>query len=170
MAMSGLFQAISEDQLDDWLHDRKAFLRDLATYEFDTADRLDLGRSWHALNYLVTGALWGGKGAIGDAILGGRSIGPDLGCGPARYLTAVQVWSTALALEKVSVTLLRERFERMSHEAIYSFDGFEGEETFHSLVAKVEELTRFYRRAADAGQAMLLRIARTSDVMFAQSA
>jgi hypothetical protein len=59
---------------------------------------LDLGKSWHAIHYLLTGTGWEiGEGAAGAAILGGDEIGEDGGYGPARVLDPESVRATAAA-------------------------------------------------------------------------
>jgi hypothetical protein len=50
------------------------------------AAALDLQQSWHVLHYLLCGEAYQGE-APADTLLSGDEIGPDMGYGPARYVT-----------------------------------------------------------------------------------
>ena len=120
---------------------------------------LDLDKSWHGLHYLLTGTDWEvGEGA-GAAILGGEAIGEDGGYGPARLVSAEAVRGIVEALDAIDAETLRARFDldAMAAADIYpsrwaaeDFDGF--------LAPRFADLRRFYRSAADQGQAVLLTL------------
>ncbi|MFD0974197.1 YfbM family protein [Plantactinospora endophytica] len=122
---------------------------------------LDLGKSWHALHYLLTGSAWGfGDGVVGAVILGGVEIGEDGGYGPARLFGPEAVRAVATELDALDVESLRTRYDAdaMANAEIYpggcTNDGAE----FDDLVVHLVELRQFYRTAADNDQAVLLAV------------
>jgi hypothetical protein len=122
---------------------------------------LDLGKSWHAVHYLLTGSAWGlGDGAAGAAILGGTEIGEDGGYGPARLLGRDAVRAVATELDALDVETLRTRYDAdaMATAEIYPIGWANDGAEFDNLVVHFVELRQFYRTAADNGQAVLLAI------------
>ncbi|MFC5004373.1 YfbM family protein [Dactylosporangium cerinum] len=123
---------------------------------------LDLGKSWHVVQFLFTGTAWGVTEGLGEAILGGADIGEDGGYGPARLLDAATVTRVATALDALDVETLRSRFDpaAMSAAEIYpegwDFSPADFEEIVRPLIG---DLRAFYRKAAARGQAVLLAIA-----------
>jgi hypothetical protein len=51
----------------------------------------DLDKCWHELHYLLTRTVRPDGSVLGDSILGGREIGPELGYGLARILNPADV-------------------------------------------------------------------------------
>jgi hypothetical protein len=122
---------------------------------------LDLGKSWHAIHYLLTGTAWEiGDGAAGAAILGGDEIGEDGGYGPARVLDPESVRAVAAELDAMDVETLRARFDpnAMAAAQIYPDIWAGGAAEFNALAVHFAELRRFYRAAAENGEAVLLAI------------
>ncbi|MEO3931024.1 YfbM family protein [Micromonosporaceae bacterium B7E4] len=122
---------------------------------------LDLGKSWHAVHYLLTGSAWGlGDGAAGAAILGGAAIGEDGGYGPARVLGPDAVRAVATELDGLDVETLRTRYDAdaMATAEIYPIGWANDGAEFDNLVVRFVELRQFYRTAADNDQAVLLAI------------
>ena len=122
---------------------------------------LDLGKSWHAIHYLLTGTAWEiGDDAAGAAILGGDEIGEDGGYGPARVLDPVSVRAIAAELDAMDVETLRARFDpnAMAAAQIYPDIWAGGAVEFNGLAVHFAELRRFYRAAAENGEAVLLAI------------
>jgi hypothetical protein len=120
-----------------------------------TEDGLSLEKSWHVLHYLLTGKAEEAPPPLGNAILGGREIGEDLGYGPARFLTPEQVREVAAALASISKDDMRKRFDLkvMMTVNIYPVkDGSELELAEHYF----EHVSRYYSEAAASGNAMLL--------------
>jgi len=122
---------------------------------------LDLDKSWHAIHYLLTGTAWEiGDGAAGAAILGGDEVGEDGGYGPARLLDPEAVRAVATGLDALDVETLRARFDpdAMAAAEIYPSIWANEPAEFNGYVAHFAELRRFYRAAAENGQAVLLAI------------
>lgn len=71
---------------------------------------LDLGKSWHALHYPLTGTAWEiGDAAASTAILGGDEVGEDSGYGPARVLGPESVRAIAADLDAIDIDTLHMR-------------------------------------------------------------
>ena len=124
--------------------------------------QLDVDKAWHGLHYLLTGRAEGGAEPLAWTLLGGEEIGPELGYGPARFLTPPQVAAVAAALSGLDGPALAGRFDAadMAAQAIYP-DIWErdGAEALDYLLAHFGPLAAAYRDAANRGDAMLLWLA-----------
>ncbi|RKE11437.1 uncharacterized protein DUF1877 [Catellatospora citrea] len=119
---------------------------------------LDLGKSWHGVHYLLTGTAWDISQGAGEAVLGGEEIGEDGGYGPARLFTPEAVRAVAAALDALDVDALRARFDPQAMTALDIYPNLWAEMEFDYLAQNLTDLHRFYRSAADDGQAILLVI------------
>jgi len=133
----------------------------LARAEMDEK-RLDLGKSWHLLHYLLTGSADSAPPPLGNAILGGTPIGPDLGYGPARFLTPRQVAEVAEALAAIEPAELTQRFDPVAIERadIYTYGAIVRSEAFEEehYLQRFGTLVNYYVDAARNGNGMLLYI------------
>src|SRR5690242_9065614 len=77
-------------------------------------EKFEMEKEWHGIHFLLTGDPWSTAGPYGQVILGGREIGPDLGYGPARLLTAEQVKDIAERLQAMPAETLRARYDATS--------------------------------------------------------
>jgi len=118
---------------------------------------LDIDKSWHAIQFLLTGDPWEAKPPLQNAVMGGVELGEeDVGYGPARGLSTADVQAVSRALSAVSGEQLWSRFdaEKFANAEIYpegwSADGRE------YVVGYYETLRAFFAEAADAGDAMIL--------------
>lgn len=120
---------------------------------------LDLGKAWHGLHYLLTGAREQVEGDFaGAAVLGGDEIGDDDGYGPARVLGPHLVRAVAAGLDVIEADSLRDRYDPRTMRALDIYpDSWQSGE-LHWLVTQFGELRRFYRIAAERGQAVLLTL------------
>lgn len=84
---------------------------------------LDLDKAWHGIHFLLTGEAWSGTPPLDFIVSGGRDVGDeeDIGYGPARAFSSVDVAEVAAALDPITPDTLRERFdgERMMGAEIY---------------------------------------------------
>jgi hypothetical protein len=117
--------------------------------------RLDLRHLWHGVHFLLTGCTVGGEAPLAHAVFAPREVGGDVGYGPARLLFADEVRSVDDALAATDPETLRARFDpdTLERADIYPTEWHEDDET--ELLAALAELTAFYRRAADKGEAVL---------------
>jgi Domain of unknown function (DUF1877) len=95
---------------------REEMLKELSTVDAGfgiglNENGLNLEKSWHVLHYLLTGETEEAQPPLGNAILGGKEIGDDLGYGPARFLTPQQVQEVASALASMKKEDLASRFD-----------------------------------------------------------
>jgi Domain of unknown function (DUF1877) len=165
MGMELIGRRLSADELQEVLDDPTAI--DALLYgDLDDDDaempepELDLVKSWHVVQYLLTGTAWEvGEGA-GAAVLGGKEIGEDGGYGRARLLAPDAVRVVADGLDALDIETLRARFDpaALASADIYPNIWADGAHDFDGYAASVDELHRFYRAAAANGQAVLLAI------------
>ena len=119
---------------------------------------IDLDKAWHGIHWLLTGDAWGGEPPLALAIVGGEDIGPDLGYGPARFVTPSGVQAVAAALAGLTDEDLSSRYDPQAMDAqqiyptVWERDGKEG---LDYLVHYFRILARFYADAAQRGDAVL---------------
>ena len=106
---------------------------------------LDLDKKWRRLQPLVSAEP--GNAPLAAAVDGGTMFGPDLGYGPARYLTALEVRSTAAALVAASPTVL--------FRAVQPSAASLTEEDLPYLVTDYRELADYYELSSVRECAML---------------
>jgi hypothetical protein len=162
MGMIGYAAAVDKPDLDRLLRD-PALTRELLSGRRTRpgGPLLDLDKAWHGIHYLLTGGeVWGGNGPLADAVLGGQTIGPDVGYGPARLLLPEQVAAVARALAEVSPETLAVSFDpaAMDQAGVYPQIWDEGQEALDYLLSYYQRLAAFYERAARQGNAVLLAI------------
>jgi len=90
---------------------------------------LELDKTWNALHYVLTGDPWEGTPPLAYVVLGGTSIGPDVGYGPALYLTPKQTAETAAALRALDPSSLRPRVDFGKFESLELYPHMWREET-----------------------------------------
>jgi hypothetical protein len=118
---------------------------------------LNLEKSWHVLHYLLTGKPEEAPPPLGNAILGGKEIGPDLGYGPARFLDPDEVRDVASALSTITSDDLAQRFDLQTMIAANIYPLRE-ESELQMAQEYFPHLSRYYSEAAAAGNAMLLYV------------
>lgn len=78
----------------------------------DENTRIDLDKAWHAIHFLLSGSVTGGKGPQAFLLAGGVQIGDiDVGYGPARAFSSYEVKFIAQALAAIPPETLRARFD-----------------------------------------------------------
>jgi hypothetical protein len=125
---------------------------------------LDIGETWHGLQYLLTGTAWEGQAPLDFLVRGGEDVG-DIPSdeGTARVFTPEQVQGLAGALGALSEAKLFERYDpaRMQQQDIYP--GFWEEpppdlDPREELRSYFEELKQFVGEVARRGQGLLVFI------------
>lgn len=119
-----------------------------------------LQKDWHVVHYLLTKRVWGGKGPLFDAILGGTPIGPDDDFGPTRYLEPEQVLAVATALEPVDTPRLLRHWPPwfLARWRLYYLGSY-GEDEAEAVALEFAELRDYYLTARANGEGMILKIA-----------
>ncbi len=160
MSMIGNLLAIRSDQLAALIAEP-----DLVTsllYPEDGEEQtnhLEIDKAWHAIHYTLNGSTWEGEGPLAMVILGGEEIGDDVGYGPARYLTPVQVKVVAEALAAVTPQVFSANFSPAALDAaeiypqIWERNGGDGLEY---VLHYYKQLSSFYQSAAERGDAALV--------------
>jgi hypothetical protein len=118
---------------------------------------LDIDKSWHAIQFLLTGEPWQGDPPFQNAVMGGTELGDeDVGYGPARCLTPAEVQSVSAALASLSGEQLWSRFDakKFAEAEIYP-QGWSSEGKGY-VVAYYDALRAFFAEAARAGDAIIL--------------
>jgi len=145
----------------------EAFLDD--EEDFGDADgarfqELDIGETWHGLQYLLTGTAWDGQAPLDFLVRGGEDVG-DIPSdeGTARLFTPAQVKALSQALQALPASTLRQRYApaRMQEEDIYP--GFWEEpppdlDPQEELLSYFEELQDFAARVSKRGHGLLVFI------------
>lgn len=162
MSMIGNYLRLPETELQKVLEKPEGILEFLYPEDDSERDddrRLDTGKAWHLIHFLLTGDTWGGEAPLCNAVMGGTEIGKeDVGYGPASYLTPPEVNEVAAALAAISPEELWQRFdaEAARKAEIYPV-GWEGSEIERSYVLEqYASLQAFFDTAAKGGEAMIL--------------
>lgn len=131
----------------------------------DDVEALDLGESWNAIHYLLTGTVGEGEPPLANAVLGNKETGEQDMYGPVRYLTVEEVRDVALALAEVTEEDFLQRFNpgEMRREGVYPYmDGGRGNLFAPKLMTDKQyllihfnKLVEYYGEAADKGNGML---------------
>ena len=124
---------------------------------------LSIEKAWQAIHFVLTGNPMESDGSpLGNAVLGGREVGDDMGYGPARLLVPNEVKKTAEALEKISTEEFAKRIPKsdFANNDIYVFSGEdpEDEDIIEELSGYYTELRTHFQESAARGDGMLLYI------------
>ncbi|MDB4766922.1 YfbM family protein [bacterium] len=158
MSMTANLLKVSEEKLAELQSDPalvSALVMDVIEGNVAADDCLDLYKSWNALDVLLND---GEPGAEADAVLGGTTIGEDLGYGPARMLDQNEVAQISTALAKVTQSEFESRFDVGKMEDVYSFHPEDAEDEWPIISDLFEELQKFYATASDQSYGMILYI------------
>ena len=161
MGMVGCFAAVSPETLSQLRGDPEAIEEYL--YPNDGEDEppyyIDVDKAWHGIHYLLNGQADGGMLPLSLAVVGGEEFGPEVGYGPARFLTPAQVSAVSAALSGLTLEALRERFDPQDMKAKEIYPDViwvrDGEDAFDYLMEGYQQLVVFYRDAASRGDGAL---------------
>ncbi|MED0666949.1 YfbM family protein [Bacillus badius] len=162
MGMIASYHRISTEQLEHLIAQPEAVEIFLYETEEVSEREVDIDKAWHGIYFLLTGEgeLGAANSLAGDAILGGKPLGEDLGMGPCRYLSAAGVKEIADTLNSISASSLSARFDAKAfNEAeIYPMYSEWTEADKAYLLDNYEELVRYFAEAARHEEGMLLLI------------
>ena len=156
MSMSGNFLLLTDAELRAVL-DAPLGVQDVIddAYEQKSDRFVDIEKAWHCLHFLLTGTASEGDPPLDFIVCGGREVGDeDVGYGPARAFTSVEVKAIADALELVSIEELARRFDgkRMDELEIYPAVG-----TWTEIDPKSPDSFGYFSGAFDAVKALARR-------------
>ena len=159
MSMIGNYLALSVEQLDALRGNPESVSDFLYPDEGDPncEASLDIDKSWHLIHFLLTGSAWEGTAPLADAVLGGVELGDeDVGYGPARFLIPDRVGEVAQALARIGGDELWRRFDPAAAAAAEIYPEGWSQDDREYVVGNYEDVVSFFRRAADAGNAVLI--------------
>jgi Domain of unknown function (DUF1877) len=161
MGMIGCFAPVPTETLNQLLSDPESIEDYLYPNDGDDEppNYFDVDKAWHGIHYLVTGQAYGGAYPLSLATTGGEEFGPEIGYGPARFLTASQVVEVSEAISSLTVDVLNHRFNPQDMEAKKIYPDViwvrDGQESLEYLLEHFEGLVGLYRDAASRGDCML---------------
>src|SRR4051812_26483349 len=119
MGMVACFTSLSSEALGQLQNDPDLIEEYLFPDDGDSEppNYIDLDKAWHGIHYLLTGQADGGEVPHSLAVTGGEEFGPEVGYGPARFLTPSQVQSVAEALANLSAESLASKFDPKDMES-----------------------------------------------------
>src|SRR4051812_5154835 len=125
----------------------------------DAATSLDVDKDWHGIHYLLTQRAHPTASAQSKAIFGGQEIGEDLGYGPARLLSPVEVKEVAKALEGETEAKVAVRYDPKKMDAMQIYPEIwtrDGKEALDELLDTYGKFVSFYKKAASSEGYVLL--------------
>ena len=148
------------DKLEEFLDDEEDFGDAEGARFLD----LDIGETWHGLQYLMTGTSWEGKAPLDFLVRGGDDVG-DIPSdeGTARVLTADEVKALAKALDALPEKTLGGRYDATKMQAEDIYPGMWEEppddlDPKEELLSYFEELKKFMATVAKRGHGLLVFI------------
>jgi hypothetical protein len=165
MNCDAFYIRMSPADLDEIISDDEQ-LEQLPVGFHDPDLMLSLHKYWRTLHLILTGreCPYSPEAAMDDpmsmAIVGGEMVGPDLGYGPARYLSVEQVKEIALALESIDFDQLVDEYsvDDIDEDELSLLDNLE-EEKIELKEVYFPEFKYFFRQAARNGEVVLAYIA-----------
>jgi hypothetical protein len=127
----------------------------------DGRERVDLGKTWHAIHFALTGSRLGGDEPLNFLVDEGTPVGDvDVGYGPARVLTSRQVRQLAGALAAVDPDELGRRLDVRALEAasIYPGGWRRNGQDVSAITDSYRDMRALVLRLSEAGLGLLLYI------------
>lgn len=115
-------------------------------------DRLSLEKDWQMLHFALTKEEWGGVWPA-NFLMGGQSIGGDMGYGPGKILTAQNVKDVAGHLEPLTARSLLDNIadDELAAAEIYPFhEGVPPDEFEECVLVSFDVLKTFVQKVAAA--------------------
>lgn len=148
------------ERLQDFLDDEE----DFGDTEGAKFLELDIGETWHGLQYLMTGTAWEGAVPLDFLVRGGEDVG-DIPSdeGTARIFKPPEVKKLSEALHALSQEALRRRFDTGKLQELDIYPGLWDEpaddtDPLEELISYFAELRKFVSQVAHRGHALLVHI------------
>lgn len=153
---------MNEEQLKSFIENSVLLEEYVDSEEMEDSEyKLDIHKSWDAINYLLTQAAPTSP-ILTKAIFSGQILdeGQDMGYGPAQYLTTEQVKEISDALSNIPEVNLRRSYNasEMNAAGIYPQSWENNKEEIDWLVKDYRKLKKFYLLAAKQAQAIITYI------------
>ncbi|WP_224361256.1 YfbM family protein [Hyalangium versicolor] len=125
---------------------------------------LDIGETWHGLQYLLTETAWEGAAPLDFLVRGGEDVG-DIPSdeGTARVFKPAEVKKLSEALQGLSQATLRQRFDPAKLQQLDIYPGLWDEpaddtDPLEELISYFAELKKFVSHVAQRGHSLLVHI------------
>ncbi|MEZ6120001.1 MAG: YfbM family protein [Pirellulaceae bacterium] len=153
--MIGNFLQVTPQQLNELIAAPES-IEDLLYRDGDDDSGIDIDKAWHGIHFMLTGQQYEGTPPFSDVIFATKTVGDDVGYGPARYLTAAEVAAVADALSSLPSDEFGKRYDAAALTAndIYP-QIWSGDEDLDYLLSWYDTLRDYYLDAAAKGNAML---------------
>ena len=162
MGMVAIFKILHDAELESITNDPDCAEEILFPEDVDDPfeGQYDIDKSWHAIHYLITGSSEPDGTPSGDAILGGRPVGSDLGYGPARLVEPEHAKRIAESLRSINLEVAYENLDRSTANEADVYLGFDFSEDEKKHLARLFDVVRdLYSTAASNDRAILLYLA-----------
>jgi len=128
----------------------------------ESDDKLDLGKSWHGLHFLLNGSASDGEPPLNFLVAGGEEIGIDLGSGQVRIFDAAAVKRIDAALGNLSRDELLGRLDPEAFDDAGVYPGGHRNLSLKRLQRKYgnafDRLKVFMSLAASSGRSLVATI------------
>ena len=122
--MIGNLRPASDAEIERLLANPDGITRFLYGSESDGRERVDLGKSWHAIHFALTGDRLGGEEPLNFLVTQGTPVGSvDVGYGPARVLRSAEVRQLAAAIAEIDADHLSQRLDASALETNSIYPG-----------------------------------------------
>jgi hypothetical protein len=161
MPMIGYLRPVSDAEIVRLLANPAQVTRFLYGSDADGCERVGLDRAWHAIHFSLTGSRLGGAEPLNFLVDEGTPVGDvDVGYGPARVLSSVEVRAIADALSRISPEDLSHRIDlaRFDEEGIYPGNWQRDGVGIDLVVSNYREMRDLIVRSAARGLGMVLYI------------
>ncbi len=159
--MIGNLRPASDADIDQLLANPSNITRFLYGADAASGEQVVLNKAWHAIHFALTGSRLGGEEPLNFLVSEGTPVGEvDVGFGPARVLTSVEVKAIAGRLAEISPddvatrVDLRELDEHRIYPGNWQRDGLSVE----YVVANYREMRNFIARLAVRGDGLVLYV------------
>lgn len=157
MGMCGMMKILSESEYKE-LQENPMDVEDILfpdSSDDPFSGQFDLDKCWHELHFLLTGSIAPDGTILGDAVLGGEELGPDLGYGRARLVSPDRAKFLFQALGDLDFDGLCQKLDKSSPgiDAVYAGEGLRGDLRYLERPFRI--LVDAYRTAASRESAIL---------------
>ena len=159
--MIGNLRSASDAEIERLLANPSEITRFLYGSQAHGGDRVDLGKTWHAIHFALTGSRLGGEEPLNFLVSEGTPVGEvDVGYGPARVLSSRQVRAIAAALADIEPEELARRVHprQLDEQSIYPGQWQRNGLGLQDVVLNYRALRELVGRVAARGDGLVLYV------------